>query len=353
MSPYLNFMTRFSTMLRCLLTLTLLIKLAVSGYSQELHTDFHVTARPNNKNFISWNNPYNGVIQINIQRSYDSVRNFKTILTVPDPKAVQNGFVDAKSPIPYPYYRILILMEGGKYLFSVAKRPEAEPGTNREEAAEIKNKEEVKPSGDLTKNYAPLLPGEKSIYIKVRSTLVGSIPQSSLKRFRDSLLLYTKDTMIFKSPDTLIIKTYMPTEPPKIITIKKRNRIVMELPQYRLKHFRDSIALHTKDTLQAITSDTILIKPFLPQVSENPSTNIYTDREGNVIVSLNNAPDKRYSIKFMGPNDEPLFSVGQVKEKLLRIDKSNFLESGWYWFELYESGQVIERNKFFIPKNQP
>jgi hypothetical protein len=38
------------------------------------------------KVIVSWVNPFKDVVLINIQRSTDSLRNFKTILTVADPE---------------------------------------------------------------------------------------------------------------------------------------------------------------------------------------------------------------------------------------------------------------------------
>src|SRR5688572_26801828 len=66
-----------------------------------------------NKVIIGWVNTYTNIKQISIQRSHDSLVNFKTILTVADPKAVQNGFADNKAPNDHMYYRIFYAMEGG------------------------------------------------------------------------------------------------------------------------------------------------------------------------------------------------------------------------------------------------
>ena len=71
---------------------------------------------------IGWVNAYPIVKQISIQRSFDSV-NFKTILSVADPAAVQNGYVDAKAPNDHMYYRLFIMLDSGRYLFSSTKRP--------------------------------------------------------------------------------------------------------------------------------------------------------------------------------------------------------------------------------------
>ena len=61
--------------------------------------------------------------QISIQRSYDSITGYKTILTVADPTTKQNGYVDTKAATERMFYRIYIMLEKGIFLFSDAKRP--------------------------------------------------------------------------------------------------------------------------------------------------------------------------------------------------------------------------------------
>ncbi|RYG00090.1 MAG: hypothetical protein EOO02_15610, partial [Chitinophagaceae bacterium] len=91
--------------------------------AQDTLPQFSVTTRGNNRNLISWVNNYPLITQINIQRSADSLKGFKTILTVPDPTIPQNGFVDAKAPAGKNFYRLFILLDSGKYEFGKARAP--------------------------------------------------------------------------------------------------------------------------------------------------------------------------------------------------------------------------------------
>jgi hypothetical protein len=91
--------------------------------AQDTLPKFTVTTKGNNRVLVSWTNAYPNVSQISIQRSYDSTKNFKTILTVPDPSNLQNGFVDTKAPTWFMFYRIFIVLDSGKYVFSPSKRP--------------------------------------------------------------------------------------------------------------------------------------------------------------------------------------------------------------------------------------
>src|SRR5436190_22710839 len=71
------------------------------------------------KVIISWENEYPIKVKtINVQRSYDSTKNFTTIGSVPNPQKVENGFVDAKPPYNKMFYRVFIFFDGGEYIFS-------------------------------------------------------------------------------------------------------------------------------------------------------------------------------------------------------------------------------------------
>lgn len=183
---------------------------------------------------VSWNNPFTNVTTINIQRSGDSLKNFKTIGSVLNINQGVNGFTDPKEFIPsLQYYRVFISFEGGNYLFTASHRP-------------------------------------------------------------------GKDTL------TAI--------PPIDNTTAKEN------PQYNLNLFV-------------------------------PSKHVYTGKDNNIIISLPDAERKDYSIKFYEENGRFLFELKKVTEKYLTLDKVNFRHSGLFSFEIYANRIIIERHKFFIPKD--
>jgi hypothetical protein len=77
----------------------------------------------NDKIIIGWVNNYEDVKQISIQRSFDSLTGYKTILTVADPTTKENGYVDAKATNDHMFYRLYILRDKGNYIFSKIQRP--------------------------------------------------------------------------------------------------------------------------------------------------------------------------------------------------------------------------------------
>ena len=96
---------------------------ATQGFAQDTLPKFSLRNVGNNRVIIGWINQFPTIRQISIQRSFDSLTNFKTILTVADPKAVQNGFADTKAPNDHMFYRLFYAMEGGSFYFTETKKP--------------------------------------------------------------------------------------------------------------------------------------------------------------------------------------------------------------------------------------
>lgn len=284
-----------------------LILFAASLKAQDTLPEFSVVAKPNNRNVISWTNPFKNTSQISIQRSSDSTRFFQTILTVPDPSALQNGFVDSKAPSSKVFYRLFIVLDWGKYQFSRSRRPSPDDGKTLSDAVPKDNQ---------------------------RLVLSENLSAFEANRIRDKL----KST-----PST-------PPRPEKLFVVKKNNRVTM-VPEKDFRKFKDSIVFNTRDTIVFESVDTIVIKPYVAREIFRASKYVYTEKFGNVMIALPDASTKKYSIAFFEENRTPLFEIRELRSPSLIVDKANFVHSGWFWFELYESGELKERHKLFIPKD--
>jgi hypothetical protein len=107
--------------------------------AQDTLPRFSVTNAGNNRVIIGWVNALGPMRQISVQRSFDSTNNYKTILSVADPNAVQNGFADTKAPNNHMFYRLFYVLGNGTYYFTAAKKPD----TTRANIAEVKAAEPV------------------------------------------------------------------------------------------------------------------------------------------------------------------------------------------------------------------
>lgn len=79
-----------------------------------------------------------------------------------------------------------------------------------------------------------------------------------------------------------------------------------------------------------------------------PSKYVFTGKQNDLYISLPAAAIKKYKLKFFDMNYKLLFEVTKLTNPALVIEKVNFVHAGWFYFELYENGKLLEKNKFNI-----
>ena len=271
-----------------LFLLVVLVSIFQLVKAQEPLPEFTVSDKGSGRVVVSWVNPFTTVVQIAVQRSYDSVKRFSTVFSAPSPELPQNGFTDVIAPGLKVYYRIFYSLEGGAYFFTKTKRPGRE-GT-------------VVVETDLRRD-------------KATEAIKEAIKQPDRKFF-----VKLADTLL----TTLIDGDYT--------------------------RFKDSILSQTKDTLYALANDTILLKPYIAPYIFKTSNYVYPDKEGYIVLNLPDAPTKNYDLIITEENDAPVFDIKHIKSSYLTLDKADFYHSGWYKFELWEDGRLKEKNKFYLAK---
>jgi len=288
--------------------------------AQDTLPRFSATARGTGKILISWHNHYPVVSQISIQRSTDSLKNFTTLLTVPDPTLPENGAMDTKAPHPNFYYRLFIVLGNGKYLFTPSHRPRSNIG---EPIAGTKDDKTDQETPDPKMENARVL-------------------------FVDPVM--DKGKPLVRVPSSSSTHSAPAIEVNTTVFVRRGDSLLGQIAGGRLGAFRDSLLNRTKDTLVFIDGDTLLIKPFIPKEIYKVSAYVFTGKYGNIYLSLPEAARKHYAVKFFDENNKPLFELSEIKDPSLMIDKTNFRHAGWFRFELYEGDQLKEKNKLFIPK---
>ena len=231
----------------------------------------------NGQIIVSWVNNYKvPVTTINIQRSYDSLKNYTTIGSVLNPQNAENGYADSKPPYNKMYYRVFVSFDGGSYVFSKVARP-------------VKDIPQATASDTNSNSAITNVPAPDTSF----PFLIGG---------RDKAAVQTINDPKNKDPRNILPKTSFPT-----------------------------------------ISNT--------EVITYPSRRIFTAKDNNVIIYLPEAETKKYSVKFFEDNDAPLFELNKLHENYLIVEKVNFVHAGWFHFEIYENGKLIEKNKFFIAKD--
>ena len=110
-----------------------------------------------------------------------------------------------------------------------------------------------------------------------------------------------------------------------------------------------------KDTAKAVPEAVPVT--VLPEVTKPvqtwfmPSKEIYTGKDNNIVMFLPDAEKKKYSVKFFEDDGTFLFEIPRITESYLTVDKVNFIHSGLFRFELFDNRVLIERHKFYIPKD--
>jgi hypothetical protein len=219
------------------------ISASIYAFAQQKPLPVIMVKNINNKIIVSWVNDYTKPITtLNIQRSYDSLRNYKTAGSVLSPQSRENGYADVNAPYNKMYYRVFVSFEGGTYAYSNIMRP-------IKDTTKYNNTEDKFP------------------WMKVAD--------------RDSGFI----------------------EPPS--------------------------------------------KPTITY----PSSLIFTSKDNNIVIHLSETATRKYSVKFFDETEKFLFEIKRIKEDYLIIEKVNFVHTGWFNFEIYEDGELLEKNKFQITKD--
>lgn len=368
-----------------------------TAFSQSLLPDFAARELTRGKIQISWNNPYRNCVQLAIQRSLDSSKNFRTIFSSQSPELASNGYVDNR-PVSgvKNFYRIFYSLEGGTYFFTRAIAVEASaaasslpviipstPVINAPPVAPIpttaekknltsiylqkhilfrfdkagyarfkdsintKTKDKLRHLNERSVEWIPV--NKEVYYIYKDQQVVAALTKISFLQWKDSIKHKTRDTLYALDPYHSQIRSFAP--PPKAYVFIYRNDSLLQVLETALyRKFKDSVATKTKDTLYASDDQHVEIRPFVPRYVWKPSDYIFTNNKGYVTILLPLVKQHKYSVVFYEEDGSELFRIKNLKEQELILDKTDFVHAGWFYFELFEDDKLMEKNKFFLPR---
>ncbi len=218
-----------------LVSLVIVIFLTGRLLAQDTLPHFTIVER-GDKVVISWVNPYEKLVQLNVQRSFDGKRNFSTIYSATSPELPQNGFTDIRMPTNSIFYRIFYVVEGGAYFFSVVKRV----GTVTDYTA-------LRDINNLNLSNVSAT-DKRLITIKIKDTAYREIPAFSFRAFRDSVLRLTKDTMFAVNDSLVMLNPYIAREAFRasmFVFVNRDGLINLALPlvndkKYQVKFFEEN-----------------------------------------------------------------------------------------------------------------
>lgn len=323
--------------------------------AQDTLPGFSAILKSNGKVLISWRNSYPAINQISIQRSNDSLRNFTTLVTVPDPRIPENGFVDNKGSGSKLFYRVFILFPNSKYIFTKSKRAVEEKADHLAMASKPPAKEPKTPIGQPIQKITPASADQ------TKAPPVNAATEEDkyliLPKIDNSRIFYMMENQGLKKPSVNNPVKIKPSgiEVEKILFVKKRDTLIMKISGNEVPRFSDSLLKQTKDTLIFVNADTLRINPYLeiykePKEVYKISPYVFTSKDGNVNIVLADCNRKKYYVAFYETDNTPVLEIKDIRDPMLIIDKANFGHSGWFRFELYEDGKVKEKNKILIPR---
>ena len=291
----------------------------LASNAQDTLPQFSVKDIGKDRYVISWVNNYPYTAQITIQRSFDSIRGYKSILTVPDPNAKQNGYADSKAINDHMFYRLYIQLENGRFLFTAAKQPSREIII-------------AEPQPKPVVTTSPTVPQIKEELAPKQSSFTTPAPVAVAINAENNPVNITTDekTNVQVEPATENTVTR------ELPAVKRVEPIIVRLQNVRLgDSAKTPLAVTTKDDPNAYA----------------PSLFVYTHPDGNIRIQVpNRARLSKYRIKFFESDKRFLFELRNLPAPNFQLDKINFLHGGWFLFELYEDTRLIEKHKLHLDR---
>ena len=291
----------------------------LASNAQDTLPQFSVKDIGKERYVISWVNNYPYTAQITIQRSFDSIRGYKSILTVPDPNAKQNGYADSKAINDHMFYRLYIQLENGRFLFTAAKQPSREIFIT-----------EPQPKPVLT--TSPTVPQKKEELAPKQGSSTTPAPVAVAINAENNPAYITTDEKTTAEVELATENTVTREIP----AVKRVEPIIVRLQNVRLgDSAKTPLAVTTKDDPNAYA----------------PSLFVYTHPDGNIRIQVpNRARLSKYRIKFFESDKRFLFELRNLPAPNFQLDKINFLHGGWFLFELYEDTRLIEKHKLHLDR---
>jgi hypothetical protein len=160
--------------------------MAINGFSQPILPDFSLKKGDQNQRVLAWRNGFGSAVAVlNIQRSADSVSDFRTIYSAENPQLEVNAWTDTK-PVPgLDYYRIFYSLTNGMYYFTKAQKVA---------------------TGFISFGLLNNVAAYKNVNIE--GDVNGILSQDDFRHLCDSLLANTSDSLLYNGDSTVIYKKY-------------------------------------------------------------------------------------------------------------------------------------------------
>ena len=299
------------------------------------------------ENNLTWYCQYEGVKSISVQRSADSVRNFTTIGLINAPKKGNGTYRDLHPNVGKNYYRLSIAFGGDLEWFSNTYKIILDSATiakvQQEKAAAALAVIETMKAAEAAAQAAAeqQAASERALNALKEEARVAKLNEAAEK----------KAAQLEKEKAAAATAALIKAE-------KKVDNIAQEkteaLAEMKAKSNVDKLekekATPTAESkldkkVAKKEKSNLLIEPVVAPATFTfvPSTKIYTNpNTGHVTIKLEDAWNRRYSIRFYDPSKNEVLRISRVSKPSLVLDKNNFNSRGIYSFQLFDGSAVID-----------
>ena len=311
------------------------------------------------ENNLTWYCQYEGVKSISVQRSADSVRNFTTIGLINAPKKGNGTYRDLHPTVGKNYYRLSIAFGGDLEWFSNTYKIILDSATiakvqQEKAAAALAIIESMKAAEAAAQAAAEQkAASERALNALKEEARVAKLNEAAEKKAAQlekekaaaataALIKAAKKVDNIAQEKTEIKVDKMTTDTIQPVAEIKAKSNVDKLEKEKATPTAESkldkkVAKKEKSNL--------LIEPVVapPPFTFVPSTKIYTNSNtGHVTIKLEDAWNRRYSIRFYDPSKNEVLRISRVSKPSLVLDKNNFNSRGIYSFQLFDGSAVID-----------
>ena len=315
------------------------------------------------ENNLTWYCQYEGVKSISIQRSADSVRNFTTIGLINAPKKGNGTYKDLHPNVGKNYYRLSIAFGGDLEWFSNTYKIMLDSATiakvQQEKAAAalavIESMKAVEAAAQAAAEQQAA--SERALNALKEEARVAKIKAAAEKKAAqlEKEKAAAATAALIKAETKVDNKEQEKTAPVAEMKVDKTTTDTIQ-PVAETKAKNNVDKLEKEKATPAVESklekkvakkekSNLLSEPVVapPPFTFVPSTKIYTNPyTGHVNIKLEDAWNRRYSIRFYDPSKNEVLRISRVSKPSLVLDKNNFNSRGIYSFQLFDGSAVID-----------
>jgi hypothetical protein len=269
-------------------------------------------------NIISWNCQYDGIKSIAVQRSSDSIYNYKTIGLVGSLKKGVQAYIDGHPNPGKNFYRLYIVFNSQLTWYSNRARMKVD-------SSELLNKRVLPPNDSLQKFVSTLVFQTDASNVTKGKVDGLSINQPTTtgntnKSGNDTTLLSPDLSGSTVNMNTSTSSSEAPTTPAEVAP-PPPPKIVLNIPESA-----------EDESFSFVQSQYVFTDPF----------------NGHINIALPDCKQHYYTLIFKNGDGKKIMVIEKITEPKVILDKRNFNRKGIYDFELKKDHKNFENGKISI-----